>query len=194
MLSVPQQRIKRLVDVVFSLIGILLLLIPILLLVVISSLSTNSIGVFSQKRVGRHAEIFTLFKIKTMKEYSDGKVVVTRFGNFLRKSKLDELLQLFNVLFNQMSFVGPRPDILGYADLLKGEDRIILTVKPGVTGPATLKFSNEENILSKQKSPLEYNDIVIWPQKVEINKIYVQEWNLMKDFRYMYLTILQVFH
>jgi len=135
-----------------------------------------------------------MFKIKTKREFSDGKVTFTSFGKFLRKTKLNELPQLFNVLIGDMSIVGPRPDILGYADVLEGNDRIILTVRPGITGPATLKFLNEEEILSKHKNPLEYNDTVIWPQKVEINKIYVQEWSLMKDFRYMYLTILQVFH
>jgi len=79
--------------------------------------------------------------------------------------------------------VGPRPDISGYADMLKGDDKIILSVRPGITGPASLMFSNEEEILVQQEDPLEYNDTVVWPQKVKINKVYVQEWNLLKDFK-----------
>lgn len=194
MLSVEQHRLKRFIDVLFSLIGIFITIIPILLLFILSTISTRSFGIFLQKRVGQNARNFIMFKIKTKREFSDGKAAFTSFGKFLRKTKLNESPQLFNVLIGDMSIVGPRPDILGYADVLEGNDRIILTVRPGITGPATLKFLNEEEILSKQKNPLEYNDTVLWPQKVEINKIYVQEWNLMKDFRYMYLTILQVFH
>jgi len=194
MLSVTQQRTKRFIDVLFSLIGILIAIFPMMVLFGISCISTRSFGIFLHERVGRKAKVFAIFKVKTMRKTSNNKFRVTAFGEFLRITKLNELPQLFNVLIGDMSIVGPRPDILGYADVLKGADRIILTVRPGITGPATLKFLNEEEILSKQKNPLEYNDTVIWPQKVAINKIYVQEWNLMKDFRYMYLTILQVFH
>lgn len=193
MLSVSEQRTKRFIDIIFSSVGILIALIPMVFLVLIATFSTKSFGFFKQQRVGQKAKIFTMFKIKTMRKISSGKFIVTLFGKLLRKSKLDELPQLFNVLIGDMSIVGPRPDIEGYADVLEGNDRIILSVKPGITGPATLKFSNEETILSAQENPLTYNDIVLWPQKIEINKVYVQEWNLTKDFRYMFLTILQVF-
>ena len=193
MLSVSQQRTKRFVDIIFSLVGVLIVLIPIVFLILIASISTKSFGVFLQKRVGMHGEHFTMFKIKTMRKISSDEFIVTSFGKFLRKTKLDELPQLFNVLIGDMSIVGPRPDIIGYADVLKDGDRIILSVRSGITGPATLKFSNEETILSLQTNPLEYNDAILWPQKVEINKMYVEEWNLMKDFRYMYLTMLQLF-
>src|SRR5690606_38171363 len=94
---------------------------------------------------------------------SSGSPNITAFGKFIRKTKLDELPQLFNILLNQMSFVGPRPDIPGYADELKNGDRIILTVKPGITGPAQLAYKNEEIILSQKENPLQYNDEVIWP-------------------------------
>ncbi len=193
MLSVSQQRIKRFVDVLFSLIGLLTVFIPLLLLILVASFSTKSFGLFLQKRVGQEARIFTMFKIKTMRKTSSDEFIVTLFGKFLRKSKLDELPQLFNVLIGDMSMVGPRPDVEGYADKLKGNDRVILSIKPGITGPATLMFSDEETVLSKQENPLEYNATVLWPQKIVINKLYVEQWNLMKDFRYMYLTILQVF-
>lgn len=193
MLSVKQQRTKRFFDVIVSLFGIILTLIPLLILVIISSIATRSFGIFFQERIGKNAQIFTLFKIKTMRILKNGKIHLTRFGSVLRKTKLDEIPQLYNVLFGNMSMVGPRPDIKGYADVLKGEDRIILSVKPGITGPATLKFSNEEELLSQQENALEYNDKVLWPQKVEINKRYIQEWNILKDCRFLLKTVIRIF-
>ena len=89
----------------------------------------------------------------------------------------------------KMSLVGPRPDIPGYADELKGDDRLILSVKPGITGPATLKFRNEEEILSKQENPLEYNDNIIWKEKVKINNSYVKKWSFLGDIDYIIKTI-----
>ncbi len=118
---------------------------------------------------------------------------ITGFGKFLRSTKLDELPQLYNVLIGDMSFVGPRPDVEGYADVLKGEDRIILTVRPAITGPATIKFADEELILSLQDNPQEYNDTVLWPQKVAINKIYIENWSFAKDIGYIIKTVLSYF-
>jgi len=88
-----------------------------------------------------------------------------------------------------MSFVGPRPDVEGYADKLEGEDRLVLNIRPGITGPASLKYKNEEEILSKQSNPKEYNDTVIWPDKVRINKEYIKNWSLKKDIEYIIKTI-----
>jgi lipopolysaccharide/colanic/teichoic acid biosynthesis glycosyltransferase len=93
------------------------------------------------------------------------------------------------VLKGDMSWVGPRPDVPGYADLLKGDDRIILQLKPGVTGPATLKYKQEDALLLKQENPLAYNDTVIWPDKVAINKAYIQEWSLQKDIKYLLQSV-----
>lgn len=114
---------------------------------------------------------------------------LTNMGRFLRKTKLDELPQLWNVLVGEMSFVGPRPDVQGYADQLKGEDRIILSVKPGITGPASLAYKNEEELLAQQNNPKAYNDTVIWPDKVRLNKIYVEHYNLKKDIYYIFKTV-----
>jgi lipopolysaccharide/colanic/teichoic acid biosynthesis glycosyltransferase len=114
---------------------------------------------------------------------------ITPLGKFLRKYNFDELPQLFNVLIGDMSFVGPRPDVKGYADKLIGDDRIILSVKPGITGPATLKFKNEDRLLSQQKDPKKYNDTVIWKEKVKINKLYVENWSLLGDLNYIVKTI-----
>lgn len=193
MLSVQQKRSKRFIDLVFSFIGIIIAFVPLLLLVVISSVSTHSFGVFRHKRIGKDAIPFTMFKIKIMRKVSETQFKITVFGEFLHKTKLNELPQLLNVFIGDMSLVGPRPDIEGYADKLIDDDKIILSIRPGITGPATLKFANEENILSQKENPLEYNDTVLWPKKIELNKKYLNEWSLSNDFKYMYLTMLQFF-
>jgi lipopolysaccharide/colanic/teichoic acid biosynthesis glycosyltransferase len=114
---------------------------------------------------------------------------ITTFGRFLRKYKLDELPQLFNVIIGDMSFVGPRPDVKGYADKLIGDNRIILAIKPGITGPATLKYLNEEEILAEQSDPLKYNDEVIWKEKIKINRNYIENWTLIGDLKFILRTI-----
>ncbi len=167
----------------------------ILILIVISTIDTQEFGVFTHQRVGKDGKIFSIYKIRSMKgnkeaEFtSSGSPNITAFGKFIRKTKLDELPQLFNILLNQMSFVGPRPDIPGYADELKNGDRIILTVKPGITGPAQLAYKNEEIILSQKENPLQYNDEVIWPDKIRINREYVENWSFYKDLTYIFKTI-----
>jgi lipopolysaccharide/colanic/teichoic acid biosynthesis glycosyltransferase len=114
---------------------------------------------------------------------------VTPIGRILRKYKLDELPQLWNVFTGTMSFVGPRPDVSGYADKLTGEDRIILSVRPGITGPASLRFRNEEELLAKVDNPQQYNDEVIWPRKVTINREYVEHYSFIKDILYIFATV-----
>lgn len=187
--------VKTLFDYVVALI-LLPIVLPILLfLVLISTFDTKQFGIFSQARVGKHARLFSIYKIRTMRGTYQNDITteltheITSFGKFLRQTKLDELPQIFNILLGQMSFVGPRPDVPGYADLLQGEDRIILNVKPGITGPAQLAFRNEEDILMAQENPIQYNDEVIWPQKVEINKKYIQNWSFLKDLNFIVQTI-----
>ena len=116
---------------------------------------------------------------------------ITKSGAFFRATKIDELPQLFNVLFGRMSFVGPRPDVKGFADILEDEDRIILSVRPGITGPASLKYRDEESILAQQDNPEAYNKDVIWKDKVQINKNYVKRWSLQKDIIYIIKTIIR---
>ncbi len=196
-LNVKQKFIKRSFDIVFSIIGLAVFGIPILILILLATFSTGKFGLFKQERIGKEAAIFNMYKIRSMKseEGSDLSITVagdkriTGFGKFLRKFKLDELPQLFNVLTGNMSFVGPRPDVKGYADQLNGKDRIILKVKPGITGPATIRFKNEEEILAKQQDPKKYNDEVIWPEKVRINIQYIENWTLWKDIKYIFKTI-----
>lgn len=114
---------------------------------------------------------------------------ITPLGHFLRKTKIDELPQLINVFLGHMSFVGPRPDVAGFADKLTGEDRIILWVRPGITGPATLKYRKEEEFLAGQDDPERYNDEVIFPDKVRLNREYVANYSFWKDIKYIYQTI-----
>ena len=166
----------------------------IILLIIVATFDTGEFGLFTQKRVGKSATLFSIYKIRSMRGTYQSDITtekthdITRIGQFLRNHKLDELPQIFNILLNQMSFVGPRPDVPGYADELKGEDRIILTIKPGITGPAQIAFRNEEEILQNQANPLKYNDEILWPQKVEINKEYIKNWSFLKDLNYIFKT------
>jgi len=187
--------IKRIFDFLLALIGLFFTWPIILIAWIIASIETKSNGFFLQKRVGENGKLFTIIKIKTMYPNKGSSITtandkrVTKSGRFFRKYKIDELPQLVNVLIGDMSFVGPRPDVKGYADKLQGEDKIILSVKPGITGPATLKYKNEEEILAKVDNPIEYNDKVIWPDKVKINKEYIKNWSLKKDIEYIIKTI-----
>ncbi len=198
MLTTVDKFEKRLFDIVLSAVGIGLTWWLILLAWVLASWETKSNGLFMQKRIGRDGEPFLVFKIKTMQPVAgiDTTVTtsadsrITKSGAFFRNTKIDELPQFFNVWFGTMSFVGPRPDVPGFADTLEGEDRIILSLRPGITGPASLKYKDEEEILVKQGDPQKYNREVIWPDKVQINKVYIKEWSLKKDIMYIIKTVL----
>lgn len=188
---------KRSFDIVVSFLGLTFSWWLIFIAWVIATFETRSNGFFIQKRVGKDGEIFNVIKIKTMKKVegvdttitSSNDVRITKSGKFFRDTKIDELPQLINVLIGDMSFVGPRPDVPGYADKLEGEDRIVLSIRPGITGPASLKYKNEEEILASQNDPKWYNDKVIWPDKVKINKEYIKNWSLKKDIQYIIKTV-----
>jgi len=190
--------VKRVFDILLSIIGIILTSWIILIAFIIASVETKSFGLFIQKRVGKSGKLFNVFKIKTMKSIegvdttitTSNDMRITKSGKVFRDTKIDELPQLFNVLFGSMSFVGPRPDVEGYADRLEGEDRLLLTIRPAITGPASIKYKNEEDILAKQSNPKEYNDRVIWKDKVAINLQYIKEWSLKKDIYYIIKTVI----
>ncbi len=153
--------------------------------------------IFKQQRVGRNGKLFTMYKFRSMKVAHSGSSIsvagesrITPLGAVLRKYKLDELPELWNVLIGDMSFVGPRPDVPGYADLLKGRDRDILKLRPGITGPASLKYRNEEQILAQVEDPVKYNDEVIFPDKVRINLYYLENQSLWMDIKLIVCTIL----
>lgn len=180
---------KRIFDFCFSLIGLIFLGPFILILIIISFLDTKHKGIFAQKRVGQNGKLFSIYKITTLKILNNNSKTPTKIGQFLRGTKLDELPQLFNVLKGDMSFVGPRPDIEGYTDKLIGDDRIILTLKPGITGLATLHFKDEEQILKSQEDPENYNKNVIWPKKVQLNKKYLSDYSFFLDLRIILKTV-----
>ena len=191
-------KIKTIFDFTFSFLALLLVWWIILFAWIIASIETKSNGFFIQKRVGKNGKLFNIYKIKTMKKVdgidttitSSDDVRITKSGKFFRKTKIDELPQLWNILIGDMSFVGPRPDVEGYADKLEGNSRLLLSIRPGITGPASLKYKNEEEILSKQNNPKEYNDKVIWPDKVKINIDYINNWSLKKDIYYILKTFI----
>lgn len=198
MLSTVERVQKRIFDLLLSVIGIALTWWIMLLAWIIATIETRSNGLFTQERVGEKGKLFKVFKIKTMKSIPgidttvtrSGDVRITRSGAFFRKTKIDELPQLFNVLLGRMSFVGPRPDVPGFADKLQGDDRIILELAPGITGPSSLKYKDEEALLAKQQDPESYNREIIWPDKVSINKMYIKNWTLKKDIEYILKTII----
>lgn len=177
---------KRIFDFIFSLIALILFGWIILLCILISTLDTKSIGIFTQERIGQHGKIFTIFKIKTI---NDRLKTISMFGKFLRKSKLDELPQLFNIIKGDMSVVGPRPDIPGYYDALEGENRKILELKPGLTSEASIKYRNEEMLLQSVSNPKKYNDEIIFPDKVKMNLNYYYDHNLLIDLKIILKTI-----
>lgn len=144
---------------------------------------------FKQTRIGKNGVPFTIYKLRTIPE---GATMPNAWGAFLRKSKLDELPQLLNVLKGEMTLVGPRPDVPGYADLLQGDNRIILTLKPGITGLASLKYRNEEQLLAQQPNPKQYNDEVIWPDKVRINKWYASNRTFLIDLQIIFYTLIPI--
>ncbi len=189
--------LKNIFDRVMALLG-LVILSPVLVIVAVL-IRINSPGapvIFRQKRVGQHGKLFTMYKFRTMTPGHGGTSIsvkgesrITPIGAFLRKYKLDELPELWNVLIGDMSFVGPRPDVPGYADKLTGSDREILKLKPGITGPASIKYANEEELLALQDDPVRYNDEVIFPDKVRINREYLKERSFLGDVRWIVRTL-----
>ncbi len=188
---------KFIFDKIFSLLG-LVVLSPILLVIAVLICMKMRGGpvFFRQKRVGQNGGLFTIYKFRTMETKHIGSSItvagearITPLGATLRKYKLDELPELWNVFIGDMSFVGPRPDVPGYADRLEGADRDVLTLKPGITGPASLKYRNEEALLATVESPQRYNDEVIFPDKTRLNKYYLNNYSFVKDLQMIFCTI-----
>lgn len=142
-------------------------------------------GLFRHERIGQFGKSFEILKIRTMNDSNQISVL----GRWMRSSKIDELPQLWNIFVGDMSFVGPRPDVSGYYDLLEGEYRKILELKPGLTSLASIKYSNEEEILSKQINPLLYNDKVVFPDKVRMNLEYYYNHSVFGDMKIIWKTI-----
>lgn len=190
--------LKYIFDRTVSFVGLLLLW-PVLIVVavLIKIKMPEGPAFFTQKRVGRDGRLFTMYKFRSMTVGHGGSSVsvagesrITPLGAKLRKYKLDELPELWNVLIGDMSFVGPRPDVPGYADALTGEDREVLKLRPGITGPASLKYRDEEEILAGVEDPQKYNDEVIFPDKVRINRYYLHHYSFWMDIRMIFATVL----
>ncbi len=192
-----QAALKRSFDLIFSIAGIVLTGWIMMIAWIVSTLDTGANGIFVQQRVGRNGQLFRAMKIRTMRTTAELSSTVTtsddprvtKIGRFWRATKIDELPQLLNVLVGHMSFVGPRPDVPGFADQLTGEDRIVLSVRPGITGPATLKYRDEEQLLANVDDPELYNRDVVFPDKVRLNREYVENWSFWQDIRYILATI-----
>ena len=190
--------LKWIFDRVIALIGLIVLL-PVFLVVgiLIKIKMPNGPILFRQKRVGKGGRIFTMVKFRSMVVSHSGSSVsvagesrISPLGAKLRKYKLDELPELWNVLIGDMSFVGPRPDVPGFADKLVGEEQEILQLRPGITGPASLKYRNEEELLASVDDPIRYNTEVIYPDKVRINLDYLRHWSFARDLKYIVQTLL----
>ena len=213
--------LKLIFDKVVSFIGLLILWPVLLVVALLIKWKMPGPILFCQQRVGRYGEIFTVQKFRTTTVKREAAVAsrdseatsiasqeqsrITPLGEKLRRYKLDELPELWNVLKGDMSFVGPRPDVPGYADQLQDEDREVLLLRPGITGPASLKYRNEENILQAIDEALqkggeglpadvttvqEYNDNIIYPDKVRLNRYYLHHYSFMKDIQMIVCTVL----
>lgn len=203
--------IKFVFDRVVALLGLLVLGIPMLVVAMLVKITmTDGPVFFTQERVGRNGKLFKIHKFRTMtneRELSNiaypNRARITPLGAWLRRHKIDELPELWDVLIGNMSFVGPRPDVPGYADRLEGDDRVVLAMRPGITGPATLKYSNEEKLIedyvkqalaegdqrSEDEIALWYNDEVIYPDKVKINCEYYRDYSFFRDIKIIFRTI-----
>lgn len=202
---------KFIFDRLISLFGILCLwwIFPIVALLI--KIKMPGPVLFVQNRVGKDGKLFKCHKFRSMTVAHGGSSVsvagearITPLGAKLRKYKIDELPELWDVLIGNMSFVGPRPDVPGYADKLQGEDRVVLKLRPGITGPATLKYRDEEEQIaayvakkqqegdnrSAQEIAVEYNDTVIYPDKVRLNKYYYEHYSFLKDIQMIFATVL----
>ncbi len=190
--------LKYIFDRVAALIGLLCIWwLLIIVAIIIKIKMPGGPAIFKQTRIGRHGKPFTMYKFRTMTVNHSGSSVsvagesrITPLGAVLRKYKIDELPELWNVLIADMSFVGPRPDVPGYADALTGDDREVLLLRPGITGPASLKYRNEEEILAAVDNPQIYNDTIIFPDKVRINRYYLHNYSFVSDIKMILCTVL----
>lgn len=197
-LSAQQAAVKRAFDLVVAGLGLVVTSPVIAVAWVASTLDTRQNGLFRQARVGRDGELFEVLKIRSMRGGGGSTVTVagdartTPLGAMLRKLKIDELPQLLNVMRGEMSLVGPRPDVPGFADTLTGRERVVLSVRPGITGPAAVAYRHEEELLAGVPDPEAYNRDVLWPAKVALNCEYVEHWTLRSDVRWILATLKSV--
>lgn len=199
-LSLENRFIKRLFDIVVSFIGLIVTFPIIVISAFLVQVKYKESGFFTQSRIGKDGKEFKIIKIKTMSSNIEFNTTVTtksdpritELGKIFRKTKIDELPQLINVFKGDMSFVGPRPDVKNLVYTIPEEVReIFLSIRPGITGPATIKYRNEEETLASVEDPQQYNEEVIFPDKVEINLEYIRGYSFIKDIGYILKTVLK---
>lgn len=192
--------LKRVFDIIASFCGIIILFPLIIIVSILIKITSKGPVLFKQVRVTKNGKLFKIYKFRTMKENSEGNKQITvgkdnritGIGHILRKTKLDELPQLFNVLKGEMSLVGPRPEVPKYVELYTDEQREILKVPAGITDYASIYFSNESELLGEVENPEEFYIKKIMPYKIELNKKYINEIGIMTDIKIIILTILKI--
>jgi lipopolysaccharide/colanic/teichoic acid biosynthesis glycosyltransferase len=196
-LSLRQRVVKRVFDLAAATMLLVVLLPVLVLAVLVAAVDTRSSGIFTQVRIGRQGRPFTVLKLRTMRSGAEPESSVSvathpsisRVGRLLRRTKLDEVPQLINVLAGQMSIVGPRPDVPGFADALRGPERDVLAVKPGLTSEAVLKYLDEELLLDRCEDPERFNREVIFPDKLRLNLAYVRGYRFSRDIEVVLATV-----
>jgi lipopolysaccharide/colanic/teichoic acid biosynthesis glycosyltransferase len=196
-LSKAQRAIKRAFDIVIALMALGIVGWAIIAAALWARRETGGSGIFFQQRIGRHGRLFHIYKIRTMRKGCELPNTVTttldpritRFGALLRRSKFDELPQLINVLRGDMSLVGPRPDMPNYLAQIRRQAPLVLSVRPGITGPASIKYRHEERLLAAVNDPESFNDRVLFPDKLRINEEYVRNYSFVADLKYLWATI-----
>ena len=190
---------KRILDLIISFLTLLIFGPFIIFLIIIQTLDTKQFGIFRQIRVGKQGKLFYVYKIRTMIKNksiitnitTSKDTRITKRGKFLRKYKFDELPQFFNVFIGDMSIVGPRPDVKDFIGKINHEEReILISIKPGITGPSSLELINEEEILANVSDPERYNLEVIWPRKFELIKKYINNYSILYDIKIIFKTII----
>jgi lipopolysaccharide/colanic/teichoic acid biosynthesis glycosyltransferase len=191
----------RFFDVFFSILGILFLFPLLILVYLIIVIESKGGGFYSQIRVGKDNVDFKLYKFRSMRIGSDNKSLITigdrdsrmtKTGYFIRRFKLDELPQLFNVLIGDMSLVGPRPEVRKYVDLYSNEQKQVLKLRPGITDYASIEYANENEILGNANDPEKVYIDIIMPNKIRLNMLYIEKHNIKEYFKIIFLTLLKI--
>lgn len=194
--------IKRLFDIISSLLGIIILSPVFLIIAIWVAIDSRGGVLYKQNRVGKGGKEFKLFKFRTMQSDSDKKGLltvgmkdsrITRVGYYLRKYKLDEFPQLFNVLAGDMSIVGPRPEVSKYVALYNEEQKKVLSIKPGITDYASIEYANENDLLAKASNPEELYIKEVMPAKLKLNLKYIQEMGFVADVKIIFRTFGKIF-
>ena len=189
--------IKRLFDIILSFVGIIILIPVFIIVSILIKIDSSGPVFFLQERVGLNGKLFKIIKFRSMRINQDSSLTITiendkritKIGKYLRRYKIDEIPELLNVFFGDMSLVGPRPDVPGYADLLEGESRNILKLRPGITSRASIKYANEEMLLLNHDDPIAFNNNVIFPDKVKMNLNYYKNNNIWIDIKIIFATL-----